>query len=64
MQDITNLWTEQGWLYLAIVFDLYSRQVGGWAMCERTRASAMCNALRMALLRRGMPRGVIVRSAQ
>ena len=33
--DITYLWTEQGWLYLAVIHDLYSRQVVGWLMSER-----------------------------
>ncbi len=62
VQDITYLWTEQGWLYLAVVIDLYSRQVIGWAMSERMKATLVCDALRMAQFRRGMPRGVIVHS--
>lgn len=62
VQDITYLWTEQGWLYLAVVIDLYSRQVIGWAMSERMKAALVCDALRMALFRRGLPRGVIVHS--
>ena len=36
--DITYLWTEQGWLYLAVILDLYSRQVIGWSMSERMTA--------------------------
>jgi len=62
VQDITYLWTEQGWLYLAVVLDLHSRQVVGWAMSDRMKAALVCDALRMALFRRGMPRGVIVHS--
>lgn len=62
VQDITYLWTEQGWLYLAVVIDLYSRQVIGWAMSERMKATLVCDALSMALFRRGMPSGVIVHS--
>ena len=62
VQDITYLWTEQGWLYLAVVIDLHSRQVVGWAMSDRMKATLVCDALRMALFRRGMPRGVIVHS--
>ena len=58
--DITYLWTNQGWLYLAIVLDLYSRQVVGWAMSERMTAALACDALKMALWRRHMPTGVIV----
>lgn len=62
VQDITYLATEQGWLYLAVVIDLYSRQVVGWAMSERMKAKLVCNALQMALWRRAMPSGVIVHS--
>lgn len=36
--DITYLWTDEGWLYLAVVIDLYSRAVVGWAMAERMTA--------------------------
>ncbi|WP_408064733.1 IS3 family transposase [Yersinia pseudotuberculosis] len=60
--DITYLWTEEGWLYLAVVIDLYSRRVVGWSMSERMTAELACNTLKMALWRRKMPRGVIVHS--
>jgi len=60
--DITYLWTDEGWLYLAVVIDLYSRLVVGWAMAERINAELVCNALQMALWRRRMPKGVIVHS--
>ena len=60
--DITYLWTDEGWLYLATMIDLYSRQVIGWAMSERMTADLVCEALRMALWRRHMPRGVLVHS--
>jgi putative transposase len=60
--DITYLWTDEGWLYLATVIDLYSRLVVGWAMSERMTAQLTCDALKMALWRRGMPTGVIVHS--
>jgi putative transposase len=60
--DITYLWTEEGWLYLAVVIDLYSRLVVGWAMSERMTAQLVCDALQMALCRRRMPTGVIVHS--
>jgi putative transposase len=58
--DITYLWTEEGWLYLATVIDLYSRKVVGWSMSDRMTAALVCDALRMALWRRGFPKGVIV----
>jgi len=60
--DITYLWTDEGWLYLAVVLDLYSRMVVGWAMSERMTAKLVCDALQMALWRRKKPSGVIVHS--
>lgn len=61
-QDITYLWTTEGWLYLAVVIDLFSRQVVGWSMSERMTATLVCDALQMALFRRHFPQGVIVHS--
>lgn len=60
--DITYLWTTEGWVYLAVIIDLYSRLVVGWAMSERMTSELICNALNMALWRRRMPKGVIVHS--
>lgn len=60
--DITYVWTEEGWLYLAVVLDLYSRKIIGWSMAERMTTRLTCDALRMALSRRQWPRGVIVHS--
>lgn len=62
VSDITYLWTDEGWLYLAVVIDLYSRMVIGWAIAERMTADLPCQALKMALWRRKMPKGVIVHS--
>jgi transposase InsO family protein len=62
VSDITYIWTEEGWLYLAVVLELYSRRVIGWAIAERMTASLVCDALMMALWRRRMPKGVIVHS--
>lgn len=47
--DITYVWTDEGWLYLATVIDLYSRKVKGWAMSERMTADLAVAALEMAL---------------
>ena len=58
--DITYLWTDEGWVYLAVILDLHSRQVIGWAMDKTMTAQLVCDALQMALWRRKMPRGVIV----
>ena len=60
--DITYLWTNEGWLYLAVLLDLYSRKVIGWAMRERMTADLVVDALQMALWNRRMPKGVIVHS--
>lgn len=60
--DITHLATGEGWLYLAVLIDLYSRKVIGWAMSERMTADLVCDALQMALWSRKMPTGVIVHS--
>lgn len=62
VQDITYTRTDEGWLYLAVVIDLYSRLVVGWAMSPRIDASLVCEALQNALLRRGKPTGVMVHS--
>jgi putative transposase len=47
--DITYIATDEGWLYLAVVLDLYSRKVVGWSMSSRMTATLVCDALRMAL---------------
>jgi len=47
--DITYLWTREGWLYLAVVLDLFSRRVIGWSMAEHLRTELVLRALRMAL---------------
>jgi putative transposase len=58
--DITYIQTDEGWLYLAVVMDLWSRKVVGWSMSERMTATLVCAALRMALFRRKRPRGTIM----
>ncbi|GHO64228.1 hypothetical protein KSC_031200 [Ktedonobacter sp. SOSP1-52] len=50
--DITAIWTDEGWLYLAIMIDLYSRKVVGWAMDASANEQLVEKALRMALLQR------------
>lgn len=60
--DITYIATDEGWLYLAVVLDLYSRLVVGWSMSERMTATLVCDALKMAVFRRHRPRNVIVHS--
>lgn len=62
VSDITYIQTDEGWLYLAVVLDLYSRLVVGWSMSERMTVNLVSDALTMALWRRKMPTGVIVHS--
>ena len=62
VSDITYIGTDEGWLYLAVVLDLYSRIVVGWSMSERMTATLVCDALKMAVFRRHRPHGVIVHS--
>ena len=52
MADITYIATQQGWLYLAVIIDLYSRFVVGWAMSARVTSQLTIDALTMALQRR------------
>jgi len=64
VSDTTFIPTRQGWLYLAVILDLYSRQVIGWAMGEKNDRELVSNALTMAVWRRGMVKDVIVHSDQ
>ncbi len=50
--DITYVWTDEGWAYLAVVLDLFSRKVVGWAMAEHMRADLVLDALDRALATR------------
>lgn len=56
--DLTYVWTSEGWLYLAVVLDLFSRRVLGWAVSPRLGAELATTALRRALLRRGRPAAI------
>ena len=47
--DITYIWTSQGWLYLAVVIDLFSRRVIGWSMADHMRTDLILTALTAAL---------------
>ena len=57
--DMTYLWTAQGWLYLAVIIDLFSRRVVGWSMSERIDRKLALDALRMALAQRRPQAGLI-----
>ena len=57
--DITYLWTDEGWLYLAIVLDLFNREVIGWSLKPRMTSEIVTDALTMAWFRRRPAAGLI-----
>ena len=57
--DITYVWTLEGWLYLAVLLDLYSRRVVGWAMSQRITVELTEQALTMALAKRAPTAGLL-----
>jgi len=64
VSDTTFIGTRQGWLYLAVILDLFSRQVIGWAMGTRNNTALVQDALTMALWRRKKVSNIIVHSDQ
>ncbi len=60
--DISYVWTDEGWLYLAVVMDLYSRAIVGWSMNRQMTQQLVCDALTMALFRRNFPPATIIHS--
>lgn len=64
VSDTTFIPTREGWLYLAVLLDLFSRQVIGWAMGNRNNTALVQQALSMALRRRGQACALIVHSDQ
>lgn len=57
--DITYLWTDEGWLYLAVVLDLFNREVIGWSLKPRMTTDLVMDALTMAWFRRRPAPGVL-----
>ncbi|WP_397294328.1 IS3 family transposase [Paracoccus yeei] len=57
--DISYIWTAEGWLYLAIVLDLFSRRVVGWATSDRLKRDLAVEALRRALVARDPGSGLV-----
>jgi transposase InsO family protein len=57
--DITYVWTHEGWLYLAVVMDLYSRRIVGWALASTQETTLVLAALHMAIGRRQPPAGLL-----
>jgi putative transposase len=62
--DFTYVWTAEGWLFVAVVLDLYSRRVVGWSMQPTMTAQLVMDALLMAIFRRGRPHSVMHHSDQ
>lgn len=57
--DITYIWTDEGWMYLAVVIDLFSRRVVGWSMDGQMKAELVNNALMTAIWTRKPQRGLL-----
>jgi putative transposase len=57
--DLTYLWTQEGWLYLAAVLDIFSRRIIGWALAGHMREALVEDALQMALGRRNPSKGLL-----
>lgn len=64
VSDITFIPTRSGWLYLAVIIDLYSRAVIGWAMDKRMKSTLVTDALKMALMRRKVRSHMLLHSDQ
>ncbi len=62
--DFTYVWTAEGWLYVAVVIDLFSRRVVGWSMSASMVAQLVADALVMAVWRRGKPDALLHHSDQ
>lgn len=57
--DFTYIWTVEGWLYVAVVLDLYSRRAVGWSMKPEMTSQLVTDALMMAIWRRGKPEALM-----
>lgn len=62
--DFTYIWTAEGWLYVAVVLDLYSRRAVGWSMQSSMTSQLVADALMMAVWRRGKPAALMHHSDQ
>jgi putative transposase len=64
VSDTTFVWTAEGWLYVAVILDLFSRLVVGWAIDSHNDEELVRRALEMALVRRSPPSEMLVHSDQ
>ena len=62
VSDITYIWTMEGWLYLCIIIDLYSRKAVGWSMDSRITVELTIDALSMAFMHRNPTEGLVFHS--
>lgn len=62
--DITYVWAQGKWHYLAVVLDLYARRVVGWALSEKPNADLVVKALEVAYEQRGKPQGLLFHPGQ
>jgi putative transposase len=62
--DFTYIWTAEGWLYVAVVLDLFSRRIVGWSMQASMTSQLVADALMMAVWRRGRPQELLHHSDQ
>jgi len=60
--DITYIWTKQGWLYLAVIMDIYSRKIVGWSVGSRLTTDLLTRALTMSVVHRNPSKGLIFHS--
>ena len=64
VSDITYIWTKEGWLYLAVIIDVFSRLVVGWAMSNQLHHSLVLRAFQQAVRKRDVQPGLIFHSDQ
>ena len=62
VSDITYIWTTEGWLYLCVILDLFSRMAVGWSMASHLRTELAIDALEMAVAHRNPLRGLVFHS--
>ena len=62
VSDITYIWTKEGWLYLAVIIDVFSRLVVGWALSNRLHHSLVLQAFQRAVRKRGVQPGLVFHS--
>jgi putative transposase len=62
VSDITYVWTKEGWLYLCMILDLYSRKIIGWSMDSRMKKELVINAIKSAYLKRKPSENIIFHS--